>query len=247
MSAGLPVEQHSVLRSIILHLLPGVLIILFMSVTAPILETRNYPFMVTVLLSIVLVAIPFELGYLLYQGTRKKEGVTLRSVILYRDRLPSWQYLTIAIPSLIWLVLVFAVLSPPIDKYLIDELFFWLPAWLLCDGDDLNRYPDALLVTIAVLSVPLNGIAAPLVEELYFRGYLLPRVSRFGRWAPVLNTVLFSFYHFFSPWQNPARIIGLLPMTYAVWHRRNIYLGIIVHCGANTLFTLLAILLFVLQ
>jgi len=29
--------------------------------------------------------------------------------------------------------------------------------------------------------------------------------------------VLFSLYHFFTPWQNVGRILGLLPMVYAVW------------------------------
>lgn len=70
-----------------------------------------------------------------------------------------------------------------------------------------------------------------MVEELYYRGYLLPRVSRLGKWAPLINTVLFSLYHFTSLWQNPSRIIAFLPMVYAVWWKRNIYLGILVHCA----------------
>jgi hypothetical protein len=42
------------------------------------------------------------------------------------------------------------------------------------------------------------------VEEYYFRGYLLPRLSRFGSLAPVINVALFSLYHFFTPWQAYA-------------------------------------------
>jgi membrane protease YdiL (CAAX protease family) len=74
-----------------------------------------------------------------------------------------------------------------------------------------------------------NGIAGPVVEELYFRGYLLPRIARLGGWAPVLNMVLFSLYHFFTPWNNVGRIVALLPMVYATWWKRNIYLGMAVH------------------
>jgi membrane protease YdiL (CAAX protease family) len=44
------------------------------------------------------------------------------------------------------------------------------------------------------------------VEEMYFRGYLLPRISRLGAWAPLVNTVLFSLYHLFTPWLNVGRI-----------------------------------------
>ena len=37
-------------------------------------------------------------------------------------------------------------------------------------------------------------------KELDFRGHLLPRLERYGRWAPVINTALFATYHLFSPW-----------------------------------------------
>lgn len=65
-----------------------------------------------------------------------------------------------------------------------------------------------------VFALTFNGVVGPVVEELYFRGHLLPRIDRYGRWAPVLNTVLFSLYHFWTPWQNPAHILGILPMTW---------------------------------
>jgi AcrR family transcriptional regulator len=42
------------------------------------------------------------------------------------------------------------------------------------------------------------------VEELYFRGYLLPRISRFGGWAPVINCCLFALYHFWQPFNLPS-------------------------------------------
>ncbi len=35
------------------------------------------------------------------------------------------------------------------------------------------------------------------------------------------------------PWQNPGRILSLLPVVYAVWWKRNIYLGMAVHCLGN--------------
>ena len=90
-----------------------------------------------------------------------------------------------------------------------------------------------------------NGIVGPVVEELYFRGYLLPRIAWLGRWAPVLNTVLFSLYHFFTPWANVGRIVALLPMVYTAWWKRNIYLSMAVHVLWNlgAMMLLLAVLL----
>jgi membrane protease YdiL (CAAX protease family) len=84
-----------------------------------------------------------------------------------------------------------------------------------------------------VLFVALNVFAGPMVEELYFRGYLLPRMSRFGRAAPLLNAVLFSLYHFWAPWQFLSRVAGVTPFAYGVWWKRNVYLGMTIHVLLN--------------
>jgi uncharacterized protein len=90
----------------------------------------------------------------------------------------------------------------------------------------------ALLVTGACLLL-FNVILGPLVEELYFRGYLLPRLHRFGIWAPLINVSLFATYHLWKPWDVLTLIVILLPMGYAVWRTRDIRIGIAVHIGLN--------------
>jgi uncharacterized protein len=64
-------------------------------------------------------------------------------------------------------------------------------------------------------------------------------MERLGRWAPLVNVSLFSLYHFWSPWQLVARILGIGPTVYAVWWKRNVYLGMVVHCTLNSLGVLL--------
>ena len=96
-----------------------------------------------------------------------------------------------------------------------------------------------------VFGLPVNVIAGPVVEEMYFRGYLLPRISRFGVWAPLLNTVLFSPYHFFNPSQFISRIGSFLPLAYGAWWKGSIYVSMIVHVLFNfttAVFILLLIL-----
>jgi hypothetical protein len=56
-----------------------------------------------------------------------------------------------------------------------------------------------------------NGLVGPITEELYFRGFLLPRIDRYGIWAPVLNTFLFSIYHVWTPWRWPQIAVGSYP------------------------------------
>jgi hypothetical protein len=92
----------------------------------------------------------------------------------------------------------------------------------------------AWTVTLVAFLV-VNGLLGPIVEEVYFRGYLLPRMEWMGRWAPLVNVSLFSLYHFWSPWQLVARILGFGPTVYAVRWKRNVYLGMVVHCSLNTI------------
>ena len=74
------------------------------------------------------------------------------------------------------------MVSPLIDPYLIESLFFWLPTWFFI-GDFVNNLgqssQSALLLT-AVLGLVLKGLVGPILEQLYFRGYLLPGISRLG-------------------------------------------------------------------
>jgi membrane protease YdiL (CAAX protease family) len=101
--------------------------------------------------------------------------------------------------------------------------------------DSLDHYSQSTLLVTGIVFVTLLGIVVPLVEELYFRGYLLPRIALLGGWAPVVHIALFSLYHFWSPWQNVTRILAMSPLYLAVWWKRNVYLGIIWHVAANTL------------
>jgi uncharacterized protein len=234
-----PPEQHSIGRAVVLHLLPGALITLFFALAAPVARGLGLPSLLAILLAIPFVLIPFELGYLLREGKRRNGRLSLEGVVLYRQPIPRWQFAVLLIGLFLWSAVAFGLLAL-LDAPLIEALFRWLPDWFFLD-EDLSAYTRPVLVATWVLGLLANGLAAPIVEELYFRGYLLPRISRFGGWAPLINTVLFSLYHFFTPWQLLGRILALLPMVYVVWWRRNIYIGMVVHCLGNTV-TMLALL-----
>jgi membrane protease YdiL (CAAX protease family) len=241
------VPQHSNLRSVVLHLLPGVFILVFFMISAPLLDTLGMPSFLALLLAIAFVLIPFELGYLLYQGKKTDGKLSLKGVVLYRKPMPWWQYAALAVPLLCWSGLMMKLVSSPVDNYLIHRLFSWLPYWFFtfASAENLGQYTQSALVLMGVLNVVLNGLLGPIVEELYFRGYLLPRIARLGCRAPLVNILLFSLQHFFSPWQNLGRILAFTPLFYAVWWKKNIYLGMIVHCAGNLIgaVTMLAMVL----
>lgn len=226
-------EQHSLATSILLHLLPGVLILAFFLALTPLLTRHGYPTLLCLFLAVAIVLIPFELGYILYQGTRKNKTLSLKGIVLYRRTIPLWQYVVLIPPMLAWALVAYLIIAPPIQDALKNEYFSWLPAWFFLDHNLAQSSKSVLFVTW-ILGVLLNGVAGPVVEELYFRGFLLPRISRLNGWAPLLNSLLFSIYHFFSPWRNLERILALLPGAYIIQWKRNIYLGMIPHCLLNT-------------
>jgi uncharacterized protein len=73
-----------------------------------------------------------------------------------------------------------------------------------------------VLVVTGVGLLLINVILGPVTEKLYLRGYLLPRLYRFGIWAPLINISLFSLYHYLTPWDVLSWIVMLLPKGYAV-------------------------------
>jgi uncharacterized protein len=229
------IESHSVWQTIGLHLVPGALITVFYFLGAPLVMQAGYPALMDLLLAILVILMPFELGCLLIQGRRQSGRLSLKGVVLNRESLPPWQYFVLVPLLLGWCAFAFSALAP-LDDYLARTLFSWLPAWSMPSAflASIAQYSrSALMVTVAV-GIILNGIAAPVVEELYFRGYLLPRIPASRAWAPLINVLLFSMYHFFSPWQNITRIVALIPLVYVVAWKRNIYLGVFVHCLVNT-------------
>ena len=239
------VEQHSVLRTLVLHLLPGALVLVFFVAIAPILWGLGFPSAMAIYLAFVFVLLPFELGYLIYEA--RERGTSLGDIVLYRQPVPRGQFFALVGALFVWGIIMTLLLSP-VDSLVKESLFAWLPGWL----DYTNGFSTggarfsttSLLITLA-FGLIANGIAAPVVEEMYFRGYLLPRISRFGAWAPIINTVLFSLYHFFSLFGFVSRTLTFLPMVYAAWWKRNIYLSMSVHILGNLFGAVLPLLLIV--
>jgi membrane protease YdiL (CAAX protease family) len=225
-----------------LHLVPGALIVGAFVAFAPIAENVGFPPIAALLAAIALVLVPFELGVVVWAG--RGQGGGLSAALSYRRpiRLRTWLWL---VPALIAAAFLGFGLHAAIEPGLIASLFAWIPEWFVrpIDPERVGDYSaGAWYLTLAAFFV-LNGLIGPIVEELYFRGYLLPRMQGLGRWAPLVNVSLFSLYHFWSPWQIVARILAIGPMVYAVQWKRNVYLGMVVHCTLNTISVALVVAL----
>ena len=232
-----PVEQHSVGRSLLLHLSPGILIGLGYFALSPVFRQWGLPSIAALMSTVALVLAPFELGYLLYEGRKKNGRYSLRGVVLYRTPIPIWQYF-VWVPGLFVIVGIIFTLMKPVDVTLQQTLFAWMP---MLESGLTAEYPRTALIWSYALVVVFGVVVGPVVEEFYFRRFLLPRMGYAGKWAPALHSLLFAIYHIWTPWQFITRTLGMIPMVY-VAQRRNLYVTTIVHMLVNTLDVITAVI-----
>lgn len=226
-------EEHSVWKSIVLHLLPGIMGGILYFATVHFVREQGFPSVSALILAGALVVTPIELGILLYQS-RKRNQKLFDGVLAYLQPLPFWQYfvwVTIIIISSGLIITLFK----PVTDYL-RGMFDWLPNEMILDMGLSGEYSKTVLIVTYGFILIYVVMIGPVVEELYFRGYLLPRMpSNLKGLAPIIHSTLFALYHTWTPWMFVARTVGVLPIIYSVQHKRNLYIGIIAHCILNSI------------
>lgn len=225
-------KQIPLKTAVILHLLPGILTILFFVLPGAYLaSTLGFPPRFGWLIGDGLVLIPCELGLLYLIGNRLNGRFSLDGVVLYRARL-TWREIARCVGPLVIYAAIWSRFQAVIDTFFFNHFFWWLPQRFLIDQTP-QAFALPVLVATYGLSFLLVGILGPFTEELYFHGYLLPRLSRFGLWAPALNTVLFMGYHFHDPWRFVSRTILVFPATIVIWRKKSFRFAVWFHCLGN--------------
>jgi membrane protease YdiL (CAAX protease family) len=80
-------------------------------------------------------------------------------------------------------------------------------------------------------------------EELWFRGYILPRQEKaLGKYAWVANGLMFALNHIWQPWNLLLILPGALVAAFIVQRRKNTWILIISHGLANAIPLVLIIL-----
>jgi membrane protease YdiL (CAAX protease family) len=171
----------------------------------------------------------------LLQWPLRRRGGTLKSVM---GPFPSraragWAVLTaialigISMAALWAVFLPLSYLAPGfVHTWLFEDGF----VMILTSGD---YYRLANVLTLAVVA-----LLAPVVEELFFRGLLLPAWSlRFGRnWAVVLSSLIFALLH--------VDIVGAFVFSavlgFTFLRTRSLWLPVMIHVAGNTLLWLVS-------
>jgi uncharacterized protein len=238
--------QHSVTKSIVLHLFPGLALATFVVLTASTFAGWGMDPLFALFIGIGLVTAPLELGYLSLHARRTTGPWSPLAAVDYRTKLPLRRVLLWA-AGLAGVMLAFVVAQILFLDPLIAPLLSWMPEAIL-QMSVIEEGADPLvggaLVALLLTGFVFNGVVGPITEELYFRGHLLPRIDRFGARAPLINSVLFALYHLWSPWRWPQIFFGMLPMSWMAWRTRSVAISMAAHIMVNFVTLILMTLLY---
>ncbi len=99
-----------------------------------------------------------------------------------------------------------------------------------------------VLIPLMTITLLLNIIA----EELYFRAWILPKLSKYGAFSWVINAVLFAFYHTFQLWLLPVILVGSLIWALVIYQSKSIWPALAGHLVGNLIFSMLGMIMMIL-
>lgn len=230
---------------VFLHLVPGIIFAVFFWIFSWMLVRRGLNAYLALLITIPACLAPIEIGVMLLWSARFTGTRSLSEAIRYRRKGTVVEY--VVLPLLLFLCWgVLSIVLRPITLYLETYLSAWFPVWATQGAliNSLTSCPPTQRNITLVLAVLFSGLVAPVVEELYFRGFLLPRMAHWGWAAPIVNALLFAVYHFYFPENVPAIFVVFVPISYVVMLTKNWRIGLIVHIMSNlwSVFTLFSFL-----
>jgi len=233
------------LKLIALFMFPGLLTVAGYALLTSSEFANSIPNIVLLGISAIAIMIPCELGIIYLYNKKQSIKVSYKNLTVYNKKLKFYNYLWIVPLLFAWSAFVM-VSFKGIDNSIQNQFFSWIPQSFML-VEDISVLSNKQLIIVFLNSLLITGIAVPIVEEIYFRGFLLPRMEHLGLFAPILNAFLFSLYHLWSPWQFATRTIAIIPLCYVVYKTKNIKLSIITHCLLNILGDALGVLILIIK
>jgi len=234
-STRIPEPQRLTIPWLIaLHLGPGIGFTALLIWVSQVFVQHGLTAYLAEVLLVPLILTPMLAGIVLLWNARQGEGLSLIRSITYRKPGSVRDY--VLWPTLLYLMWAGgSFVTVPIADALQELCLGWFPHQLTTEAmfAGLEATPPGLRMPTLLAAVLCSGLVAPLVEEAYFRGFLLPRMRHLGLVAPALSAFLFGLYHFFSPWNLPVIFLAFLPVAYVVQATENYRIAVVVHAMLN--------------
>ena len=184
-----------------------------------------------------IILVPMELGMIISASKKEYGTCSLKSALEGQEKLALWKIVLIAFVFLGVAGLLSAFVVPLENQFLskiratvLNNLpigFDWT------NYEYIKFFSKPTLIFTCVYYCIFNVLIGPIIEELFFRGYLTSHYKKQGVLTPILIAVLFSLYHFWLPFHNIFRILAFAPVAYVAYKKKNIYISIWFHCMCN--------------
>ncbi|MEH7110720.1 CPBP family glutamic-type intramembrane protease [Bacillus sp. JJ1764] len=199
-------EIRSVWKLIILHLFPGIVFSIIYVFLLKVGVFENYPKLFIFSLAGIFSIIPLELGYLFYVAKKEVGSFNIFKILGLESKLKVKEYIFYTLLLFIVTGILMTALKP-LSNNLLNTVFGWIPSSYNY-VQDMSQFDRNIIIISILVRFFVFTLILPIIEELYFRGYLLARMKWMGKYSVFLNVILFSVYHFWSPWLIITRILS---------------------------------------
>lgn len=220
-------------QATVLQLAPGVATLLVYLPLAAFVSSRGIPNLVALMLAVLVAELPVSWAIIAHRVRHENDGsFNWRVAFPWHAKVPWWQYAIIGMPLIVISAAIVGGLNPIIERPLLAGPFAQVPDWFVLRSDPamFTELSRGLVLKIWGLGLVSFVLVAP-TQELYARGFLLPRTAHWGSWAPAFNALLFAIFHLIAPWSWVGFFIMTLPWAYLVWWRRSVKIGVFIHVG----------------
>jgi hypothetical protein len=203
-----PAQRFTWPATLALHLLPAAAAFAAAFALGPPLRALDLPPQFAWTLAFAFVLTPLQLGLLLraaHRATGRWSLSALPSVLSFQRRLPSRLYLML-LPSLAAIALGLAMLLDP------------------------DLVPAGAGTGVLAATVAIDGLLRPVVQEVYFRAYLLPRLPVGGGPAVVSSAALSAVQYAWHPQLVVFMFVVQLILAAVTVRLGSVRVSIAAHC-----------------
>jgi membrane protease YdiL (CAAX protease family) len=216
---------------VLLHLAPGAALLAFAVATGPLWRAAGLPPVWGLLVGTLVVVVPVELGLVLRAVRRRGERPSAAALGLRPLRRADLAPLLLTAAACLLAPAAVVWLEPAL-RALTDG---WLPGGFTAGTTGLAGHPPAVRAATLALWVVALVVVGPLVEEVYFRGWLLPRLPGGALPAATAGAALFAAYHLWQPHAWLTILVFALPLALLARTRGAVTGCALVHGAVNLL------------
>ena len=225
--------ELSIRRALFLQILPGLASLPIYAVLAFWFSAVKLPAMFALTIAIVAVEAPVS-WYLIVRLTREEHGkFSFAAAFPWMGKLRWYHYLAIGLPLIFVSMALNIGLAPMTQEPIRAALFSWVPEWFVMrpDPSAFASLPQGVVIGFWLAMLPGMVLIGGATQELYSRGFLLPRTQQFGPVAPLINAAGFAMLHVIAPWDWPVFFVMTLLWALLVWRYRSTRIGLFIHIG----------------